>query len=222
MANVTLLPDSLCDKDVEPLRAIESDCDRAQGQLRTLTAAWSGAAFALLGTILVATARNDVGEQLRTNLNTAIHGACVAASFGTFAFGWIDQQVSQRLLHSVFGYGLLLENTTPGANTIRTKVRTALYVLNRDITPRITAFYLVQVALFFLVSLAFLFAPAPRHVSFVALLLITHFVFLVLAVCDSLSWPSLNPMMSDLAKADPSLKSAYDKVKALHPEKNHS
>jgi len=215
MANPTLLPDSLCDKDVVPLRAIESDCDRAQGQLRTLTAAWSGAALALLGTILVAASKNDVDPALRATLNSALHAACLAASLGTFIFGWFDQQVYQRLLHSAFGYGLLLENSKLGSDTIRIKVRTALYILNKDITPNITKFYFFQVALFFLASLGLLLATVPRHDMFVYPLLVVHVAFVVWAWCDMRRWSSLDDAMADLAKSDAKLKDAFEEVRRL-------
>ncbi|WP_040622106.1 hypothetical protein, partial [Rhodovulum sp. PH10] len=102
------------------LRLFESDFDRAQGQLRAVSSAWSAAVLAATALITIHAAEGDSDQ--RSQLLYVVQLVLLFGSFGVFAFWYVDQRVYQRLLHSVFAYGLHREFR----DRLETRTRAAL------------------------------------------------------------------------------------------------
>ena len=136
--------------------------------------------------------RNDILAYLRAAI-------CGAGSAGVLAFWYVDQGVYQRLLHSVFAYGLFVEsedNDLP-------QIRSSMYLANLDVTNRLGVFYRAQFLLFAglslfvnLVGLLEQSAP-PGGVWVVVMLHIA--VVLAWEVYSCHRWPSLSQTISDFS-----------------------
>jgi hypothetical protein len=142
------------------LRTFESDFDKSQSQMRAISSAWTAAVLAAIG-LLIATAATpivvpesanlipkgliDVRADALAYLRAVI---CFVGSAGVLAFWYVDQGVYQRLLHSVFAYGLFVEASEPDL----AQVRSAMYLANLDVTNRLGIFYRAQFWLFVVIS----------------------------------------------------------------------
>ena len=119
------------------IRTFEGDFDKAQGQFRAIASAWL---IAVVGALALVTKsefdaspmRYDAAALLRTLL-------LVAASAGFTVLWYVDQGVYQRLLHSAFEEGLMMERKYKFLPRIRMK----LYDGNLNITAKLGMFYKV-------------------------------------------------------------------------------
>jgi hypothetical protein len=188
------------------LRTYESDFDKAQSQLRTIASAWSAAALAAIALITInsiapivvpqgATVYPDLGLSQRATIFLYLRQLiCVIGSVGIFAFWFVDQRVYQKLLHSVFAYGLYLEFKNPDLP----QIRSAAFASNLDVTRWLGWFYRVQFWAFVLLSLFFLVVSWPITVEGTVIFL-SH--FLIIGIVGELiaeSWPSLKQIVGDL------------------------
>lgn len=206
------------------LRSFESDFDKSQSQVRAISSAWTAAVLAAAA-LLITTAATpvalpshgsllpggliDVRSESLAYLRTVV---CVVGSGGVLAFWYIDQGLYQRLLHSVFAYGLFIESREKDLP----QVRSAMYLANLDVTNRLGWFYRSQFWLFVLVSAG---ATSVSHivgqeVACGVWILVGIHAGLVLA-CDLLvrrKWSSLGKIIEetypDLAKELPTLELA--------------
>jgi hypothetical protein len=207
------------------LRSYESDFDKAQGQLRTIASAWSAAVLAAIALITI-------------NSMTPIvvpHGAlvhpeavvperpvtffflrqfiCFIGSVGVFMFWLVDQRVYQRLLNTVFAYGLYVELKNPDLP----QVRSSLFAANLDVTRCMGMFYPLQLWAFWLLAVLFLWLSyAEIEVTGRAAALLFAHLLLCAAVqyVAHFKWPSLTDIVRklypDLAGAWPNLADAAD------------
>src|SRR5262249_53972866 len=115
---------------------------------------------------------------------------CLFGSAGVFAFWFVDQRVYQKLLHSIFAYGLYLEVTYPDLP----QLRSGLFMANLDITSGLSWFYRMQFWIFLIIAAVFVFqpfsldlGPVPRHIK---LLTWVHIVLVIGGEVRSWWWPS--------------------------------
>jgi hypothetical protein len=188
------------------LRTFESDFDKAQGQIRAVSSAWTATVLAAVA-VLVTTAATPIalpqGGQLvplglidiRSDALAYLRAVvCFVGSAGVLAFWYIDQGVYQRLLHSVFAYGLFVESKEPDLP----QVRSSMYLANLDVTNRLGMFYRAQFWLFVVVSVvADLVGRAIGHASTdvgVWTIIATHGI---LALCFDLIFSHTGPSLGE-------------------------
>ena len=199
------------------LRSYESDYDRAQGQIRAIASAWSAAVLAAVALITI----NSVTPVV-VPAGAELHPAtvlqdrpwmllylrlviCLIGSAGVFVFWFIDQRVYQRLLHSVFAYGLHVEFK----NKDLPQVRSAMLASNLDITRWLGLFYRMQLWAFVVLAASFIFFAQSRPLM--AFVIIgCHLGGAIIAEACASGWPSLEEIVdnlySDLGKAWPNFK----------------
>ena len=175
------------------LRAIESDCDKAQGTLRTIASAW------LLATI------GGIGFFVQGEYSTAAPVApfaaaglrqmlLVVATFGLVSLWYVDQRIYQRLLHGAFAVGYWMEEQF---QTILPPVRLYVYRLNLDITTYLGWFYRAPVLLLLLASFinfglfAIFRASSQGEVCGLALPLVFQCAVVAFLRVREQRWPSL-------------------------------
>lgn len=192
------------------LRTFESDFDKSQTQMRAISSAWSAAVLAAIA-LITTTAATPVAVgsggwlfptgiiETRSEALTYLRAiVCAVGSSGVLAFWYIDQGVYQRLLHSVFAYGLFAESKDDDLP----QIRSSMFLANLDVTNRLGAFYRAQFWLFAILSifanlLNLLVAhnPAPGGVWAVS---IAHFLaVLYWEVRSYQAWPSLDATIRD-------------------------
>jgi hypothetical protein len=187
------------------LRTFESDFDKSQSQMRAISSAWTAAVLAAVA-LLITTAATpivlpagaglkpegliDVRADTLAYLRAVI---CLVGSAGVLAFWSIDQWVYQRLLHSVFAYGLFVEFKEPELP----QVRSAMFLANLDVTNRLGIFYRAQFWLFVAVSIGI--DVISRKVGHTPIQLEVWYIIgphlIAVAVCEmfiSHTWPSLD------------------------------
>ncbi len=192
------------------LRTFESDFDKSQSQMRAISSAWTAAVLAAIG-LLITTAATPIVIPPNATLNPeglidfradalAYLKAviCLVGSAGVLAFWYVDQGVYQRLLHSVFAYGLFVESSEPDLP----QVRSSMYLANLDVTNRLGIFYRAQFWLFVVISIGI--DVVSRTVGHSAIdrgvwyLIAAH---VGLAFCwdrfSSNTWPSLDETIRD-------------------------
>ncbi|MBY0380459.1 MAG: hypothetical protein K2W78_00850 [Xanthobacteraceae bacterium] len=192
------------------LRAFESDFDKSQSQIRAICSAWSAAALAAV--VLTVTSANTPPAGMasgplasRTETLADLRSLiCIVGSAGVLAFWFIDQRIYQRLLHSVFGYGLYTEFKNPDLP----QVRSALYIANLDVTDGLGWFYRVQFAVFLIIAFVLVLLDGaftwPPNFNLIALkqpvvpITIVHSVFVVCGMIYASRWPSLRGLIKDL------------------------
>jgi hypothetical protein len=142
------------------LRSFESDFDKSQSQLRTVASAWSAAVLAAIALVVIngatplivppnAVLQPDTAVADRTLAFFFLRQLiCLIGSLGIFAFWFVDHSVYQRLLHTVFAYGLFLELKQRDLP----QLRSSLFAANLDITSWLGMFYRVQFWAFFVVD----------------------------------------------------------------------
>jgi hypothetical protein len=186
------------------LRSFESDFDRSQSQMRAISSAWTAAVLAAIALLITTTATPivvppnailipngliDVRADALAYLRAVI---CVVGSAGVLAFWYIDQGVYQRLLHSVFAYGMHVEASDPELPQIRRR----LFQANSDVTNRLGTFYRAQFWLFVAISIGtdligrlVAHSPLDRYVWFI---IGAHLFAAIVFEIASRTWPSLS------------------------------
>jgi hypothetical protein len=192
------------------LRTFESDFDKSQTQMRAISSAWSAAVLAAIALVTTTAATpialgqggwllpSGIIETRSESLTYLRAIICAVGSSGVFAFWYVDQGVYQRLLHSVFAYGLYVESRDDDLP----QIRSSMFLANLDVTNRLGTFYRAQFWLFALLSLFInvlnLFVahnPAPLGVWLVS---IAHFLtVLYWEVRSYHAWPSLGATLRD-------------------------
>jgi hypothetical protein len=183
------------------LRTFESDFDRSQSQIRTICSAWSAAVLGAIGLVTVNAFTPPAGV---TDLLRGEHLAylraliCLIGSAGVFAFWFIDQRVYQKLLHSIFAYGLFLELKYPDLP----QLRSSLFIANLDITSGLSWFYRMQFWIFLVIAALFVFqpfsidlGPVPKYIK---ALTWVHIALVVFGEWRSRQWPSLTRIIQQL------------------------
>lgn len=192
------------------LRTFESDFDKSQSQMRAISSAWSATVLAAVA-LVITTAATPIavplgGElqpsgliEVRTDALAYLRAViCFIGSAGVLAFWYIDQGVYQRLLHSVFAYGLFVESK----DTYLPQVRSSMFLSNLDVTNRLGIFYRAQFWLFVVVSVfadltSRWITPGPINLN-VWFIIATH--VLAACICEMIfshMWPSLEATISD-------------------------
>lgn len=194
------------------LRSFESDFDKSQSQMRALSSAWSTAVLAAIA-VIITTAATPIVEPLgakllpvgvvddRTEVLAYLRAIiCFVGSAGVYAFWYIDQGVYQRLLHSVFAYGLFVESS----DTKLPQIRSSMFLANLDVTNRLGTFYRAQFWLFAVISvLVDVLGRGAGHKSANAPLEVWYIIgfhALAVLVCDLVSahtWPSLEDTLAN-------------------------
>ncbi len=138
------------------LRDFENQFDNAQGNLRGTAALWtlagiggvSGAAAVDASSIFGALGMEGAGTFSLISLISFI------VILGVANLWQIDQFVYQRLLHSVFAYGMIIEEDLPA----RERLRNAINARVPDVTNALSLYYAgpitVYLAIFFASNLA--------------------------------------------------------------------
>jgi len=127
------------------IRVFEGDYDRAQAQIRTAASTWILAGF---GGLFIAYSEHRP-EQFSSELLACFF--CFLATFGIAILWTVDQRVYQKLLHSVFVYGLAVEAQNPDLPQLRTMIN----LNSGNIGPYISFYYLGPIIVFVLLSFIF-------------------------------------------------------------------
>jgi hypothetical protein len=183
------------------LRGFEGDFDRSQAQIRTVTSAWTAAVLGAIGYLTVNLASRssaagvDSGNAPAEFLIYLREVICFIGSLGIYAFWYVDQRIYQRLLHSVYAYGLYLEYLNPELP----QVRSAVYRANLDITYGLSVFYRVQFWALTLLSWILLFVntgdvPAGP-ICYAFALAVVFTIVIGLLDCRARKWRSLDEIV---------------------------
>jgi hypothetical protein len=212
------------------LRSFESDFDKSQSQMRAISSAWSAAVLAAIALVITTAATPLVIPkdatlmpggivETRTEIFAYLRAIiCFVGSAGVFAFWYVDQGVYQRLLHSVFAYGLFIESKDEKLP----QVRSSMFLANLDVTNRLGAFYRAQFWLFAVLSLliALLGLVITHNPAGGGVWLIVGIHLLAVIACEIISfhkWPSLeNTLLDfypDLAQKLPSRRLPAQKLR---------
>lgn len=193
--------------------------------MRAISSAWTAAVLAAIE-LLITTAATPIAVpkegvlepagliNVRADALAYLRASiCVVGSAGVFAFWYVDQGVYQRLLHSVFAYGLFVE----AKDHELPQVRSATFLANLDVTIRLGIFYRAQFWLFVGISIVSdLISRAIGHTPIDPGVWYAIAVHLIAAFCcDRISsqWPSLDDTIRDfypeLPEALPSRSEAH-------------
>lgn len=201
-----------------PLKAI---FDKSQSQMRAICSAWSAAVLGALALTVTSayTPPSGLTSELISHradtLSYLRNLICIVGSAGVFAFWFIDQRIYQRLLHSVFGYGLYMEWKHPDLP----QVRSTLYIANLDITNGLAWFYRTQFWTFAIIALIFVLqpfgidlGPTPKGIKTISEF---HVAAVIIGEIYSRSWPSLQTLIEkvlpeDFAASVPATKNDKD------------
>jgi hypothetical protein len=202
------------------LRAFESDFDKSQSQIRAISSAWSAAVLAAIALItttaatpLMVASGGDLLPhgviEIRSEALTYLRAiVCMVGSAGVLAFWYIDQGVYQRLLHSVFAYGLFAEFKDDELP----QIRSSMFLNNLDVTNQLGTFYRAQFWMFALVSplinaFSMWLGQSPPSGGIWAVSALHVLTVLYCEVRSYHSWPSLDATIGnfypDLASALP-------------------
>jgi len=183
------------------LRAFESDFDKSQSQMRAICSAWSAAVLGAIALAVTSAYTPPTGvslQQLAQRADTLSYLRnlmCIVGSAGVFAFWFIDQRIYQRLLHSVFGYGLYIEWKYPDLP----QIRSSLFLANLDITNGLAWFYRTQFWTFAVIAVVFVsqpfgidLGPTPKGIKGIT---VVHFLGVLIGEVYSHKWPSLQELI---------------------------
>jgi hypothetical protein len=189
------------------LRTFESDFDKSQSQIRAICAAWSAAVVGAIALIVTSALTPPIGmaasdivhrAEVLTYLRSLV---CIIGSAGVFAFWFIDQRIYQRLLHSVFTYGLFVELKNPDLP----QIRSSLFIANLDITSGLAWFYRMQFWIFLVIGAVFVWQPFSINLGPVPpgikSLTWVHLAGAIGGELVSDSWPSLGKIVEILYPA---------------------
>ena len=178
--------------------------------MRAISSAWSATVLAAIA-LVITTAATPIAVpqggalqpsgliEVRTDALAYLRAViCFVGSAGVLAFWYIDQGVYQRLLHSVFAYGLFVESEEPDLP----QVRSSMFLSNLDVTNRLGIFYRAQFWLFVVVSVVA--DLTSRSISPGSIALYVWFIIaahiLAAGVCEMIfshTWPSLDETIED-------------------------
>jgi hypothetical protein len=137
------------------LRELENQFDNAQGNLRTAGSVWTLAGIGGLGgAAALDLSHTHLAEYLGCQMPEALMSfVCFLVVLGLLNLWSVDQFVYQRLLHSAYGYGMVVEEYLKPPE----RMRQAITAHVGDVTNRLSAFYampiVVFLALFFVLNL---------------------------------------------------------------------
>ena len=191
------------------LRTFESNFDQSQGQIRAIASAWVIAAVGALG--YLATAKYSAQPLPTEIIYLLLQGVCLIAALGLVALWYLDQGVYQRLLHTVFAYGMKLEAWYPWLP----QLRRSMYKASLDITGPLGWLYRAPILLFAVIGAAVLAAAlldlpprfgspaelggltyAPHRWSLLQILVAAaQLAACALGLVGSRRWPSLPDML---------------------------
>jgi hypothetical protein len=190
------------------LRSFESDFDKSQSQMRAICSAWSAAVLGAIALTVTSASTPPTGISCDMIMHRADTLAylrsliCMIGSAGVFAFWFVDQQIYQRLLHSVFGYGLYLECAAPDLP----QVRSTLFIANLDITNGLAWFYRTQFWTFALIACVFVAQPFdvdlgsnPKGIKAISEI---HLAGVFVGELYSRRWPSLRTLINKVFGPD--------------------
>lgn len=189
------------------LRVYESDCDKAQGTLRTIASAWLLAAIGGIGLIVQSefSATGRLDEFVAAPLRQVF---LLFACMGLISLWYLDQRIYQRLLHGSFAAGCWMEEKFP---EILPPIRMYIFRLNLDITRYLGWFYRAPILLLSILALfnllgvmggygahyvAAVGAPPPSfspRISFGAsgIVFVAHFLMVAFVMRFERHWPNL-------------------------------
>ena len=196
------------------LRTFESDFDKSQSQMRAISSAWTATVLAAVA-VLITTAATPIviprggwlqpGGLIEVRTDGLAYLRSVigfVGSSGVLAFWYIDQGVYQRLLHSVFAYGIFIESQYPDLP----QIRSSLFLSNIDVTNRLGMFYRAQFWLFVVISVVADLTSrwiGPGPVDWRVWFIIAAHI-LAAGICElifSRKWPSLEQTIEDFYPA---------------------
>jgi hypothetical protein len=198
------------------LRGFESDFDKSQSQIRAISAAWSGVVVGAVALIVTneftppaGTPNINVRAENLAILRTVV---CIIGSAGVYAFWFIDQRIYQRLLHSVFAYGLFVEFKNPELP----QIRSSMFMANLDVTNGLAWFYRTQFMTFPVISILLAVSLSETTSLPVEVLITLHILGVIFGYNQSKRWSSLRDLIAeiyaspagDFAQAMPSPRAA--------------
>ncbi len=132
------------------LREFESDFDKSQSQARRVASLWILAGFAALSYLLAMQAPpNQVSNYTPPAFGVLGVLVCGLEILGLYLLWYIDQNIYQRLLHSVFVYGLAMELKYDDLP----KIRTTMWISNLNISNKLSKYYRIPIVAFFIFGL---------------------------------------------------------------------
>ena len=180
------------------LRGFESDFDKSQSQIRAIAAAWSGVvvgAVALIVTNAFTPPSGTLNISVRAeNLAILRTMVCIIGSAGVYAFWFIDQRIYQRLLHSVFAYGLFVEFRNPDLP----QIRSSMFMANLDVTNGLAWFYRMQFMTFPAISILLAVSLNETMSLPVGVLILVHILGVIFGLYQSAKWSSLRDLISEI------------------------
>ncbi len=131
------------------LRSFENQFDSAQGNLRNTGSLWTLAGVGGLGGALALPAVTIMIGNCPILLDRwfFVSAVCFLVIVGLSNLWSLDQFVYQRLLHSVFAFGMDLEGFLPERERIRTAVNDRV----SDVTGRLSNFYYIPIGIYLVV-----------------------------------------------------------------------
>ena len=136
-------------EQLKMLRTFESDFDKAQAEIRRTAALWLVASMSAIAFVLIESKPGDAGTELALASLILVAWASIA---GLFVLWWIDQNTYQRLLETIFTYGLFIEwKTYKGARSSTLAPRSALFAQNMGFSWKLSMFYLMPMVLMILI-----------------------------------------------------------------------
>ena len=175
------------------LRTIESDCDKAQGTLRTIASAWLLATIGGIGFFI----QGEYSTSARIDQFSAagLRQMLLAVStMGLISLWYVDQRIYQRLLHGPFAVGCWMEEEF---RAILPPVRLYVYRLNLDITTYLAWFYRAPVLMLLLaasINLAVFDRTSDAtelQSSLLAIVWVLQVATVALVLVNERGWPSL-------------------------------
>jgi hypothetical protein len=155
------------------LRDFENQFDTAQGNLRNAGSLWALAGLGGIGGATAVNASALFGGMAPEGLGTQTLVALVSllVIIGLCNLWQLDQFVYQRLLHSVYAFGMLLEDELPPVE----RVRQAINARVDDVTHGLSSFYALPIITY---AVIFLFADIVQlAVGGCALFIVLSLIF---------------------------------------------
>lgn len=134
------------------LRDYEAGFDRAQADIRRAASIWILAAFGAMSYLLSAQYLQFSGGDELLPLGFLGVLVCFASILGLFLLWYIDQNVYQRLLHSVFVYGCAIEASFDNVP----QIRRAMHKANLNVSNKLGRFYKIPIIVLLILMLFFM------------------------------------------------------------------
>lgn len=131
------------------LREFENQFDNAQGNLRTAGSVWTLAGIGgLAGAAALDTSHTYMARHFDGFMPEALMSfVCFLVVIGLANLWSVDQFVYQRLLHSVFGYGMAIEEYLEPHERLRLAVNAHV----KDVTGPLSQFYWMPIVVFLVI-----------------------------------------------------------------------